>query len=262
MANEFIISYKKPGFPVIEDTENATRTRIEYVGPKDVLDRWKPAIGDRWGDYTGIVRSVRTEIAPGTDNKTEVIGELYVTIEEFYSDTDGTQSGVLEEVRYEIDWLMFSRDIKEHPDFRLTGSGRYKLTSEDIVAIEAWQNESDKDKKKEYQYKTDFKKRDSEYATLSTNAQKLAIGLQIGQDSYEDFYPVIRKISTYTGGPPPGSDAGRKDNPPSTAGGPAGYQWRKSADRSMQTGVKKKWDRIEEWTGAITVLSDRDQIYW
>ena len=44
-------------------------------------------------------------------------------------------------------------------------------------------------------------------------------------------------------------------------GVPVGYQWRKSADRAIQTS-QTRWDKTEEWIGAIKVLLDKQEIFF
>jgi hypothetical protein len=45
-------------------------------------------------------------------------------------------------------------------------------------------------------------------------------------------------------------------------GKPIGYEWLKTADRSISQGGRKRWQKIEEWTGAKKVLVDKDEIFW
>lgn len=252
MAAESILTYKKLGFPKTSNSEKSYRTVIEYVGPLSTLAAAEPASNSAWGDYDGLVTS--TELSPidGTDK-----AELTVTTEYFYE--SGGSSGTAREVSYEIEWVMFQRSMLEHPVFRKGGSGAHALTDEDITDIEAWKNEPSAANRLAFKY---TETSDDSLKYLSANATKFAEGYNLGLETYEDYAPVARKITTYTGGPPGSTSAGTKDTPASIPGLPSGYEWRKTADRSIRSGKQTRWERSEEWTGAIKVLTAKDQIYF
>jgi len=90
MAAESIIDYKKPEFPKIENTESGTITRIEYigngvtgVGDAATISAALPAVGDKWGNYAGLVKSVSKEPKENTD-----ILEVFITVEQPKDNTD------------------------------------------------------------------------------------------------------------------------------------------------------------------------------
>jgi len=90
MAAESIIDYKKPEFPKIETTESGTITRIEYigngvtgVGDAATISAALPAVGDKWGNYAGLVKSVSKEPKENTD-----ILEVFITVEQPKDNTD------------------------------------------------------------------------------------------------------------------------------------------------------------------------------
>jgi len=253
MADESILTYKRPGFPTTDNSEKSYRTTIEYVGPLTTLAAAEPASNAVWGNYDGRVSSTTLTPLEGTTQAT-----LSVTCEYFYEVESGT-AGTAKEVNYEVDWMVFQRSMFEHPVFAIGLGGTYALTSEDIAAIQKWEN-APVDLKKVYKYYTDQAETTEE--TLTSNAQKFAKGLELGQESYEDYAPVVRRSTTYVNGLPATSSAGLKDNPPTFTGGPTGYEWRKTADRATRAGGQTRWERVEEWTGAIKVLSDRSNIYW
>jgi hypothetical protein len=248
MAAESILTYKKPGFPKTLATATAFRTTIEYVGPLSTLSAARPANNAAWGDYDGTVTS--TELSPieGTSQT-----ELIVVCEMLFEGADSV--GTAKEVSYEVEWVYFQRSMFEHPVF--TAGGTYALTAEDIAAIEAWKNEETVSVKAAFAYSAE----DSS-VELSANAEIFAMGLNLGQETYEDYAPVIRRTTRYLNGLPPTSSAGLKGSDPSFTGKPTGYEWRKTADRSISAGGRNKWDRVEEWTGAEKVLHDRTSIYW
>lgn len=255
MADPFA-NYLKFGFPKENNSGSAYRTELEYVGPYSTLYSGAPDIGDTWGDYVGRVEDLEIEYLENTSK-----GSLRVVMgHQFEAGSGGTEAGEVREVSYEVEWVNVNRSMLEHPAFRLGGGGTYELTEEDIAAIEKWKNEDDVTKKSEYKYKESSTS--TTYTTLSTNAQKFATGIQQGIESYDDFAPVVRVTTSLVNGGSSTSTAGLKDNPPTFAGGPAGYEWRKSADRSIRTGKQNKWERTEEWLGAKKVLVDRDAIYF
>jgi hypothetical protein len=114
-------------------------------------------------------------------------------------------------------------------------------------------------KKRSYKDRDDIDDYDEE---LSDNAKKYCAGLNLGLESYEDFAPVARKVTAYAGGPPSSTQAGDKNTPTGIPGLPSGWEWRKSADRSMRAGGQTRWERVEEWTGAQKVLTDKTNIYF
>jgi len=249
MAAESIYAKRKYGFPIVKPTEKGTTTSIEYVGATSSLESAKPDIGDTWGDYAGIVTSCYLEELENTGKST-----LFVEVEyEFQAGAGGDDVGTLETVIYEVEWVMFQRSMFEHPRFA-------GLSDTDIIAIEKWKNETNPTYKANYQYEDT--EQNPPYVDLSAPAKLFAKGILLGQESYEDYSPVVRKTSTYVNGIPPESTAGLKEDPPTIANLPAPYEWRKSADRAIQTAKRNKWDRTEEWIGAIKVLSDKEEVYW
>jgi hypothetical protein len=249
MAAESIYAKRKYGFPLIKPSEKGTTTSIEYVDVTATLVSAKPDIGDTWGDYEGVVTSCYIEELENTGKSTLFVDVTY----EFQAGGTGEDIGTLETVVYEIEWVMFQRSLFEHPRFE-------QLTTRDIVDIQKWKDEINASYRSAFQYED--KTQDPPYIELSALARLFARGVLLGQESYEDYSPVIRKTSTYVNGLPPLSEAGLKDDPPAIPNAPIGYEWRKSADRAIQTAKRNKWDKTEEWLGAVKVLSDKQEIYW
>jgi len=253
MAAESILTYKKPGFPKKAVSEKSYRTTIEYVGAESTLVAAAPGINEAWGDYVGIV--VSTDVSPieGTSQ-----AELTVVVE-YNFDGSSAGSGTAREIVLEVEWVAFQRPMLEHPEFRKGGGGTYELDELDIADIEEWRNAPPSLKGVYKYYDTNTESEN----TLGTNAEKFCNAIELGLETYEDFAPVIRKTTTYAGGMPGTSDAGAKDaSSPSFTGKPTGYEWRKSADRSVRGSGQTRWDRIEEWIGAIKVLVDKSDIYF
>jgi hypothetical protein len=252
MAAESILTYKKPGFPKTSNSESGYTTTIEYVGPTATLAAAEPGARTAWGDYPGLVKSSTMEGEEGA-----AFSQLTVVVEYEYDSSAAT--GSAREVTTEIDWMPFLRPMLEHPEFRIGAAGTYALTSADYTAIEAWKAETNPATKAAYAY---YDPDTNTSIELSTNAQKYAKGIELGQETYEDFAPVARKTTTYVLGPPSSTTAGLKDTPTGITGLPTGYEWRKSADRAIKAGGQRRWERHEEWIGAKKVLTDKDDIYW
>lgn len=252
MAAESILTYKKPGFPKYDNTEKSYRTTIEYVGPQATLASAEPGVNDAWGDYIGIVTGSSLDPIEGTTQ-----ANLTISVEYNYDGAGGT-SGSLREVTYEVEWVVFQRPLLEHPVFRVGGGGQYELSAEDIAAIESWKtsNVGTRGAYNYYDAETDTS------IALSSNAQVFCKGFDIGLETYEDYAPVVRKTTSYAGGLPGTSTAGMKETPPNFNGRPSGYEWRKSADRAIRASGQTRWDRVEEWMGAVKVLIDRASIYY
>jgi hypothetical protein len=113
--------------------------------------------------------------------------------------------------------------------------------------------------KSTYQYFPSPESLEPEY--LSANAEKFAKGIELGIETYEDYAPVVRRSTIYANGIPSNSTAGQKEDAPEVEGKPEGYEWRKQADRAIQNG-QTRWDKSEEWIGAIKVLVDKDEIFF
>jgi len=252
MAAESISTYRKPGFPRYETTENGFRTVIEYIGPAATLAPAEPASGVAWGDFQGSVRGTTYSLVEGSTTQ----AELSVTVELAAESPD--TAGTLESETFEIDWVLVGRPMEEHPAFAIGQGGAYALTSTDISDIQNWKNEEDHTLRDAYSYAS----KSYEWIELSSAARMFAHGIELGQENMEDFAPVARKTSTYIGGPPDESMAGQKETPVGFTRLPNGYEWRKSADRNITAGKRTRWERVEEWLGAKKVLHDKDEIFW
>lgn len=251
MAEESIIDYKRPGYPKTQNSEKSYRTLIEYIGPHDLLSSAEPASNDQWGDYPGKVASTNLSPIEGTEHAT-----LQVTTEYFYDNEDG-QPGEADSVTLEVDWVVLQRSMYEHPAFAPGEGGQFELNGGDLVDIASWEREEDRTLKTLYQYLDG-----TDVVELSLNARMFARGIELAQDVWEDYVPVIRRTTNYSNGNPANSTAGEKGGEPSFAGKPRGYEWRKSADRGVNDRGQTRWSRQEEWIGAKKVLSDKKRVYW
>lgn len=254
MPHEFIRYALQEGFPKITNDERSYRTQLRYIDDYWKLEQFNPPANSTWGLYDGRVASSRLDPITGTN---PLKGILEVTCEYFYDSSVNASGGTAREVTFEVEWVMFQRSMYEHPEFAIGGGGTYQLTSYDIAGIEAWKNQTDPALRERYLWQGATSPQ-----PLSTNAKMFARGIELGQEFYEDYAPVIRRIINYTGATPSSTDAGDKGGEPSFPGKPSGYEWRKIADRAVQVDGQTRWNRVEEWIGAEEVLTDKANIYW
>lgn len=266
MADPFA-SYIRPGYPRPSSTDGGDRVEIQYVGLASAIKATtadggtRPVAGEAWGDYAGTVTVSEYEPLPGTDPE---YGIATVICELSYGD-GGLISGVVQETAYEIEWVNISRSLYEHPKFRNGGSGTYELDETSLMEIRAWEEEKDSEQKALFRFwqKDKYGNPTATLIALTTpSAKKFAQYLSIGVDSYDDYAPVARKSTTYAGGPPPTSDAGAKETPTGFPNLPTGWEWVKTADRSLRSGSQTRWVRTEEWTGAKKVLADNVDLFF
>jgi hypothetical protein len=243
MAAESIITYLKPNFPKKGVNGGSYSTQLEYIGPYGTLLAASPAIGAAWGDYEGTADTVSIEPISGTS---PLKGELVVTmVRNFEAGSSGGTPGTSKEITYEVEWTAVQRPLAEHPEFRSTGT--YPLDATALEGIAVWENDKTAENR----------------ALLSSSAEKYAQGIDLGIRTYDDFAPILIKTTSYVNGPPSTSDAGSKDTAPAGFPNlPSGYEWVKSADRSLKSGRRNKWERSEQWTGAIKVLVDKNELYY
>lgn len=250
-------AYLRPGFPKFSETENSFKYSYEYRGLLADIEPDIPVIGDEDSDHEDFyVTNISTE---------PLENSLYIelTVEtEMERQDDDEADGTVISVTHEVEWAAVSRSMYEHPEFR--AGGLYALTDADITEIESWRNNPNAEYKAEFIFREDgdyTKPVTALDPALSANAQKFAQGILLGIESWDDFAPVLRKTSTYINGGPDETTAGEKEVP-TFPKKPDGYEFRKSADRSLKAGRKSRWERTEEWMGAEKVLVDRKKIYW
>lgn len=256
MAAESILSYKRPGFPKESASAGGRVTIIEYIGPDATLRPASPVTSATWGDYGGRVQDVEIDPIEGTTASVLTVRILLEWGAADYGSATGTEQVTV----HEIDWVDVQTDIFQHKVFR-TG-GTYALDNDDLIELRRWQDMTDVTLKAEWKFYLDDTNEDT--GTLSANAQVLAKGLLLGIEYYNEKAPVLRKSTFYLNGPPPQSGGGIKEDPGSfpQISGLSGYEWLRSADRSLQTGTEKEWRRDQEWTGARKILVDAENIYW
>ena len=258
MAAEGILTLKRSGFPKEFIGSDGKRTVIEYVGPESDLRSAGVITGQTWGDYDGVVEDADLDPIEGTTPTHAIltVRMIFKWGEAQY----GSENGDEQQTIHEIDWVDVQRSIYEHPKFN---GGTYNLSDEDLVQLRAWEDMLNPTLKAQWKfYSGDPAQGDTTTGTLSTNAQKAAKGVLLGIEYYVQKAPVLRKSTYYKNGLPPNNGGGDKEDPGAFPGKPSGYEWIRTADRSMQVGSEKEWRRDQEWTGAKKVLIDASDIYW
>jgi hypothetical protein len=148
---------------------------------------------------------------------------------------------------YEIEWTQIERPIEQHPFFKLLFPDPFgvlpPLNATQVNALNAfrlWETSAD-----------NASAASTNYANLTKGFQALAQKKMRGETSYLIFAPVAR-ITTLTREVVLASACGFVfTDVPGFTELPAGYQWLQTADRSTRTGTYGKWQRVQEWTGAI-----------
>lgn len=271
-------SYIRPGYPRRSNSDSGDRTEIQYVGPASALklttadeispgvSGTRPVAGQAWSPYNGRVSISEYEPLPGTNPE---YGIVTIACEIAYGVSSGV-TGTAQETSYEIEWVEVSRPLAEHPKFRVGGGGTYALVESDLVQIQQWREEQDTAQRALFNYYARDKNGVPSSTLSNLNSKQIVYCkfLLAGVETYTDFAPVARKSTTYVGGPPATSDAGSLEGGPTPTDPsgfpnlPSGWQWLKSADRSLRSGGQTRWVQTEEWTGAQKVLLDKNDLYY
>lgn len=256
MGYSAIDTYLRPGGEVESLSEGSEGNRYYYRGPTSDLYSNKPARGDAWKDGRPVVLTEYFELSDASG-----LSELTVYTSVNFS-AGGTMSTTVEEIVYEIEWRPILKPLEVHPDF-LTG-GTYALDATARKHILGWRAELDPDLRSQRKYKQLDSNGDpaGSETTISGNALSFIKMLEVGVEEWTDYMPIWRKRSIYRGISAPGtSSIGIKTTTPSGSGYPSGYEWVKSRDSAQRMGRAAKWQRDEEWEGAITVYADKSDVF-
>lgn len=150
-------------------------------------------------------------------------------------------AGKVTDVQYEVDTAQLEKPLLSHPKFKAVAG-----------EVEMWRNASP-------ELRDAFRYVDASgnASTLSTTGIKAATLILQGVESYLEFTPVARRITTKSGYKPReawndvGEDCGRRKNPPSILRGMIGgsWKWLKTTDRATASGIGSG-TRTEEWMAA------------
>lgn len=245
----------RPGHPKERCDEISEGSHYVYRATTSVITANKPDVGDVWADGRPVVFREVYELSAASG-----ISDLQVVTGVNYGVT-GVIGTVLDEIAYEITWRPLIKPLEVHPDFQ-TG-GTYALNATARKHIIGWRAELDPELKSARQYRPldSYGDPSGTIETITGNAVTFISLLEIGVEEWTDYMPIWRKRSFYRGtsGPSTGSPGGK--GTPSGAGYPSGYEWVKSKDDARRVGRSSKWERDEEWEGAITVYADISTIY-
>jgi hypothetical protein len=256
-----IADYLAQGYPEEITDRTGTFNRYFYRGPTTTLEAAKPAYADEWPASSGqYVRQVGIRPLEDADYSE-------MTVDAGFDGTPGTLSTA--EVTsnefpfLEVDWVPFEKDLRAHPAFA-------DMTEALWQSVDNWIAETDSAARAAFQYY----ERDKDgvptgsVQTLSAtpapdnSPQDFATLYLKGVKSYTDRLPVARKTSIYEGQTKPSTGgAGQKIVGDPFTGVPSGYEWIKTGDKASKQGRGYRWTKVEEWTGAQTILVDVDEIF-
>lgn len=152
----------------------------------------------------------------------------------------------------EIDWVAVQKDLKASPIWQTGNSTTTLIDYSGWARIEKWKNEPNLQLKiggTEAAPVYKFKDEDGTEVTLNGAETKAARKILRGVEGYNIYAPIVKKTTTYSRQPTPGTAGFRQEDVPVTVDIPDGYEWLKTACRDTQN-QDKTWQRSEEWTGA------------
>lgn len=255
-----IADYLRPNYPVLTFDLAGNRYTHVYRGPTSELSASMPAAGDVWvsGYY---VQSATISPLENTDQSELVVDSLVEGSPGILTLGPVTNN---EFPFYEIEWLSYERSLRAHPAF----SG-FTLTV--WQGIDAWIAEEDTVARSQYAYWPRDKDGTTTVAAAVTLSEDdmpggspvdFATLYSQGVESYTDYLPVARKTSLYfSSTKPPSAAIGQKIVGDPFTGVPSGYEWQTTGDRASKQGRGFNWTRVEEWTGAKTIVVDSDEIF-
>lgn len=229
-----------------------------FRGPYDLLYASRPKVGQNMVGYTNLYVDT-VEIQPDAAGQ-KGSGTMIVTLQ---SQGAFSIAGGGTNATYEIDWQEVRRHLEQHPRYNGGGGifsgvslkdgieGDPFLSGAPVSLGAAWEdikNASDVQARKKAWSYVPFGKATDMLKELSTK-------YSAGTTSYIIYAPVAR-LTTRTFTAPGASKCGIIGNPPNFPGLPPGYQWIKTADRSIRQSRNGKWERVQEWTGADIVDPD------
>jgi hypothetical protein len=249
--------YLRPDYPRTIVGQGGIRKVYLYRGPTSTLE---PLIPLRNSAFEGSEVASTSFEPVGTSAYSDLIVETFIG----ENGEDTLITGQITDNQYpffEIEWVQVEKSLRQHPAFAA-------FDETDWNELDQWEKETDTAARSAFQYYN----RDSagevtgSIQTLGsgTDSQQTYAGLRLkGVEAFLDFAPVARKTSRYRGSTmPTAGDAGQKIVGDPFTGVPAGYEWLKTADRISKQGVATvEWLRQEEWTGARTILLDKDEIF-
>lgn len=256
-------TYLRAEFPKEYVTNESYESVFEYIGPTDEVSGIA-VLGGEWGDTPGVIEDVRREpVARGGEQTPYSI--LIVRVVKKFSPGEAGAAVELE-TNHELDWMAVQKPLIDHPVFGETGAWSL-VPAEKSIYIPKWEEMPVAAFKENFKYYPgryeDWDGGEDSLNTLTQNAKYYAQGRLLGLEYYTEFAPVVRKLTTYKNGLPEGSGAGEKEDPDFGDNDlPAGYEWIKNTDSSIETAKQNEWKRTQEWLGANKVLVDSKNTYW
>jgi hypothetical protein len=266
--------YLSPEYPKFTDSEDRVGNEYRYVLPDDVYRGSTPVTGELWEDGRTVREHQRT---PSLGNS----GWSEVTLSTVYQRTATSLStgSTPDDIKYSLRAMVAQIELSLHPEFLPGGdSDLYTddvtsgaMTDKPYVFCLAWENEPNQ----VIRGKRQFYPRDGDgFATgapisVPGGAATAYVKLRLlGYTTFDFYYPVWERVSTYAGEDPPVSGSWGQyietsnelldkvpDNVKTTY-----PQWVKTADDIDRVGNKARWQRVERAIGYPKVYFDVDEL--
>jgi hypothetical protein len=222
------------GSPKLKVTSLGCEFIRTYEGPIDSLRAAYPRPGTLMID-TGSCQVEDVDIQPVAGE----MGRMIVTLA-----TENTDYTIADAPEYKLRWERVQKDLLLHP--RYQASGDMPLVTSDRDAITYWKNTVSPGD------------RATLYAEMTTQAKDFVDKLELGEDSWILYIPIISEIHTFRYYPSDaGGQAGYRESPPGPAPKPdtsTYWEWLKTAHEVERHGYK--WTLTREWTGAQDIDYD------
>ncbi|MCX6996517.1 MAG: hypothetical protein NTV49_05405 [Kiritimatiellaeota bacterium] len=228
---------------VLDDDAERNTWEQDYEGPWSVVMAHRPPVSALSSGGARICK-VHCERQKGG------IGKMTLTMESL--DTSKRT--------YEIEWCRNELDLLKHPMFN--DGGVAALSDEDRVALACWDQEDNALLKTWFLFRRDPSEKPplgagdlERFEALSDNATLYAQMRLRGVSAYVYYIPVVRRTQ-FTSSPNSGDGCNVRVAAPPVPCYPQGFEWVKTADRSMRA-RPGRWERTEEWTGFDRLDPDR-----
>lgn len=218
---------ERPNSPEIVGNREGTRVTLIFDGPFEALRSSRPDVNDTVDGFDDAIKVREYRIVPLRAGK-EAFGRMTVRADDLGGDSLTSSSGG-GEPRYELEWAQIERPIAEHPAFR-------DALSESAINTVVTAAQDDEP----------LPPASGDGADA---AEALYNRLRRGVESYLVFHPIVR-VTTPFSQRPQNAEAGGREDPPSDAQAPSGYEYLKTSARIAGPTQDSEWELVEEWTGA------------
>lgn len=251
----------------VTETADSTTTTVSYSGPWNLCVSSKPARGQSFSGFPGIVASTDLVRKPGG------VGVLTITITAQNEETEIVPG--ITETKWELKWLEVRKPLASHPRYTAKNAGYGTPAFGNAKSDDVWTETVDGQACSDI--KVSAVMAEVEKSTLDEAKARIAKGSDSDQralvtdylnklgrstEGYKAFTPTITKTTTSTSRPSATGAGFISGSAPS--GCPllgsipdhASYTWFKDADDVTATGKSGSYERTELWIGADDVDAD------